>query len=367
MLAAEVSAPRRAWTVPTATASGDQVAEALSQSDIDSLLAMAADRPASIFEPSEGDHAHVATTTGRREAGRNRYVRKMDFARPSKFNKDQLRTLQMLHEAFCRRASTVLSGNVRSLVEVSVTGAEQIPYGDFVSSLPVPTFTSVLEVAPLGTNAMASIDLPLLFAMIDRMLGGPGTSVSRVRELTEIEVGLGSNLMERLLEELSGAWSELVPVDFRLRGIEMNAQFAQIVPASEPSVLIIMELSIGTATGSLSICLPYRSIEAVVGDLAAHRYFSTGANAPEHRAAVMSSLQSVTMPVRAEIGATRVPVETVLGLQPGDVVPLGQRVDDGVRLVIGSTRAFSAVPGRDGNRVAVRIVDRIDGTSEGAR
>jgi flagellar motor switch protein FliM len=62
-----------------------------------------------------------------------------------------------------------------------------------------------------------------------------------------------------------------------------------------------------------------------------------------------------------------VPVETVLGLQPGDVVPLGQRVDDGVRLVIGSTRAFSAVPGRDGNRVAVRIVDRIDGTSEGAR
>jgi flagellar motor switch protein FliM len=342
------------------------VAEALSQSDIDSLLAMAAEHPAAGAGAPATDSPAPATAAGpTRESGRLRYVRKMDFARPSKFNKDQLRTLQMLHEAFCRRASTLLSGNVRSLVEVSVTGAEQIPYGDFVSSLPVPTFTSVLEVAPLGTNAMASIDLPLLFAMIDRMLGGPGTSVSRVRELTEIESGLASNLMERLLDELSGAWGDLVPVEFRLRGIEMNAQFAQIVPASEPSVLIIMELSIGTATGSLSICLPYRSIEAVVGDLAAHRYFSSGGDRPEHRAALVSSLQGVTMPVRAEIGATKVPVETVLGLQPGDVVPLGRRIEDGVRLVVGSTRAYNALPGRDGNRVAVRIVDRIDSAGGG--
>lgn len=292
---------------------------------------------------------------------RNRHVRTMDFARPSKFNKDQLRTLQMLHEGFCRRASTYLSGSVRSLVEVTVTGAEQIPYSDFVSSLPVPTFTSVLEVAPLGTNAMASVDLPLLFAMIDRMLGGPGTNAGRVRELTEIEAGLASGLMERLLVELSGAWGDLVPVEFRLRGIEMNAQFAQIVPASEPSVLIVMELSIGTATGSLSICLPYRSIEPVVGQLAAHRYFAHGENRPADRASLVSSLQQVPMPVRAEIGVTKVPVETVLGLQPGDVIPLGRRLDDGVRLVVGSTHAYRALPGRDGNRVAVRIVDRIDG------
>lgn len=350
---------------------GRDVAEALSQSDIDSLLAMAAEHPAASADAAGGAAPAAAPVAAapaapRTPQQRHRYVRKMDFARPSKFNKDQLRTLQMLHESFCRRASTFLSGSVRSLVEVSVTGAEQIPYGDFVSSLPVPTFTSVLEVSPLGTNAMASIDLPLLFAMIDRMLGGPGTNVNRVRELTEIEAGLASNLMERLLDELTGAWSELVPVEFRLRGIEMNAQFAQIVPASEPSVLIIMELSIGTATGSLSICLPYRSIESVVNDLAAHRYFATGEDQPDQRASLLANLQQVTMPVRAEIGATRVPVETVLGLQPGDVVPLGRRVDDGVRLVVGSTRAYRAVPGSDGNRVAVRIVERVDSRGLGA-
>ena len=349
------------------------MAEALSQSDIDSLLAMAAEHPAAAGDGGAGTitgagaqlaHASSPAASGATARGgthRSRYVRKMDFARPSKFNKDQLRTLQMLHEAFCRRASTYLSGTVRSLVEVSVTGAEQIPYGDFVSSLPVPTFTSVLEVAPLGTNAMASIDLPLVFAMLDRMLGGPGTNVSRVRELTEIESGLASNLMERLLDELSAAWGDLVPVEFRLRGIEMNAQFAQIVPASEPSVLIIMELSIGTATGTLSICLPYRSIEAVVGDLAAHRYFSTGEDRPDHRASLLASLQRVSMPVRAEIGATKVPVETVLepaarGRGPARAPRRGRASASSSARPARTARSRAATA----TRVAVRIVDRID-------
>lgn len=327
------------------------MSEGLSQNDIDALLAAAAEVPAT------AGGTPVLAPDGRGK----RHVRKMDFARPSKFNKDQLRTLQMLHEAFCRRASTYLSGTVRSLAEVVVTGAEQIPYGDFVSSLPVPTFTSVLEIAPLGTNAMASVDLPLIFGMLDRMLGGPGGAVTKVRELTEIEMTLASGLMERLLDELSAAWQDLVQVEFRLRGIEMNAQFAQIAAASEPSVLITLELSIGTAAGTMSVCLPWRSIERVVGDLTAHRYFATGeAESAESQQRLLDGLRGVTMPVRAVVGATTVPVDTVLALKPGDVLSLGRRVEDGMRLVVGSTKTYRAYPGRDGRYVAVRVGERVD-------
>jgi flagellar motor switch protein FliM len=326
------------------------VSEGLSQSDIDALLAAAAEVPA----PAGGSAVPAPAR------GQKRHVRKMDFARPSKFNKDQLRTLHMLHEAFCRRASTYLSGTVRSLVEVTVTGAEQIPYGDFVSSLPVPTFTTVLEIAPLGTNAMASLDLPLVFGMLDRMLGGPGGAVTKVRELTEIEMTLASGLMDRLLAELSAAWQDLVQVDFRLRGIEMNAQFAQIAAASEPSVLVTLEISIGSASGTMSVCLPWRSIERVVGDLTAHRYFAAGeGDSMENQLRIVDGLRGVTMPVRAVVGETMVPVETVLNLQPGDVVPLGRRIDEGMRLVVGNTQTYRAFPGRDGRHVAVRVGEQL--------
>lgn len=327
------------------------VADSLTPSDIEAALAAVAP-PA----PANGGPALEITEV----RSRQRTIRKMDFARPSKFNKDQLRTLQMLHDAFCRRASTYLSGTIRSLVEINVVSSEQVPYGDYVATLPVPTFAAVLDVHPLETNAMAAIDLPLLFPMLDRMLGGPGAASERVRELTEIEQSLAESLMHRLLEELSESWNDLVPVEFRLRGIEMNAQFAQIVPAPEPSVLIVMEMSIGTANGKLSICVPYRSIERVVDQLSAHRYFSSGGRDENAASQLTSSLQHVSMPVRAEIGPRRMAIDDVLAMKPGDIIPLGRRVADGVDVIVGTTRAYRATPGQGEGRVAIQIIERLD-------
>ncbi len=323
------------------------MAETLSQSDIDALLAAA------------GGGVQSGAPGGAGSA-MPRHVRRMDFKRPSKFNKDQLRTIQMLHEAFCRRASTYMSSVVRSLVEVSVTGAEQIPFGDYARTLPVPTFASVLEISPLGTTAMASMDMPLVFSILDRMLGGPGTMTARVRELTEIERGLSSTMMERLLKELSDAWSDLVPVDFNLRSIEMNAQFAQIASASEPCVLIDMVISIGPAEGKLQFCLPYRAIDKIVNDLTAHKYFAIGDEKEDSRDSLIDGMRQVRAPIKAEIGRVRVPVEVVLALKPGSVVPLGRRVGDGITLSVGNTPAYDAIPGRDGKHIAVRVVGPID-------
>ncbi len=290
-----------------------------------------------------------------------RQVRTVDFSRPSKFTKDQLRTLQMLHEGFCRGASTYLSATVRSLADVTVTGAEQILYGEYVATLPVPSFSTVLELSPLGTAAMASIEMPLLFAMLDRMLGGPGPGSQRVRELTAIEQQLASSLTSRLLQELSVAWAELVPVEFKLRSVEMNAQFAQIAAVSEPSVLVTFNLSIGSASGDMQVCIPYRSIEQVVGNLTPHRYFASDEDAARvSRAEIMTELRSVTLPVRAVVGAQRLPISAVQSLKAGDVVPLGRRVSDGVSVMVGSTHAYRAAPGRDGRNIAVRVVERLE-------
>ena len=65
-------------------------------------------------------------------------VQNVDFRRQSKFNRDQLRTLEMLHETFSRLGGTYLSGALRSVAEISVLSAEQVTYGEFISSLPVP-------------------------------------------------------------------------------------------------------------------------------------------------------------------------------------------------------------------------------------
>ena len=73
--------------------------DTLSQAEIDALLAAVA------ADPKDAD----ATSA----PARAKRIQNMDFRRPSKFNKDQLRTLEMLHDTFSRLGGTYLSGALR--------------------------------------------------------------------------------------------------------------------------------------------------------------------------------------------------------------------------------------------------------------
>ncbi|MFS8665804.1 MAG: hypothetical protein LOD84_09055, partial [Limnochordales bacterium] len=52
-------------------------------------------------------------------------VKRYDFRRPDKFSKDQLRTLQIIHESFARGMATHLSGYMRTMVEGEVLSVSQ--------------------------------------------------------------------------------------------------------------------------------------------------------------------------------------------------------------------------------------------------
>jgi flagellar motor switch protein FliM len=323
--------------------------DTLSQAEIDALLAAVA---------SEPNMATANVPSGVR-------IQNMDFRRPSKFNKDQLRTLEMLHDTFARLGATYLSGALRAVADISVLGAEQVTYGEFISSLPVPAFTNILELEPLESNAILALDLPLIFSMIDRLLGGTGQGAGRLRELTDIELSLSRTIINRLLAELSTSWSELVGVDFHLRHTEMNPQFAQIAPPTELSVLLSFQIRVGDSTGVMTLCLPWRSIETVAPSLTANSYFSgqrTGAASLD----LLPPLEHVLIGVRAEVGAVDLTIDEVLSLAEGDVIRLGVPIDEGFTLYAGDTPTYKVMPGSHRRQLAVQVHDRVARIEEAA-
>src|SRR5690625_1818578 len=165
-------------------------------------------------------------------------VKRYDFRRPDKFSKDQLRTLQIIHESFARGLATYLSGYVRTIVEGEVVSVTQATYDEFVRSLTNPTLLGVFSVSPLEGSAIIEIPPDLTFVIIDRLLGGPGTIPTRIRELTEIEQTVMRRVLEQLLGSLGDAWSNLVDLEPRLERVEMNPQFEQVLPPHDMLIVI---------------------------------------------------------------------------------------------------------------------------------
>jgi len=235
--------------------------EVLSQDEINQLLtAINASKPESedIRPPAD-----------------KRKIKIYDFKRPDKFSREQIRTISMIHDVFARLSTTYLTAQLRSIAYVHVASVDQLTYEEFIRSIPTPTTLAIINMDPLKGNAILEIDPCITFSIIDRLLGGPGEGTKFQHELTDIEASLMEGVIVRLLGNLREAWTQVIDLRPRLGQIDTNPQFAQIVPPTDMVVLVTMEAKVGEVEGMINFCIPYLTVEPIIGKLSTQLWFST--------------------------------------------------------------------------------------------
>jgi flagellar motor switch protein FliM len=289
-----------------------------------------------------------------------------DFRRPDKFSKDQLRTLQMMHETFARLTTTSLSAQLRAMVSVHVSSVDQLTYDEFVRSIPNPTTLAIVNMDPLKGSAILEIDPSITFTIIDRLFGGKGEPLKISRELTDIEMAVMEGIIVRILGNLRESWSNVIDLRPRLGNIETNPQFAQIVPPNDMVVLITFETKVAEAEGMLNLCIPYITIEPIIGKLSAQYWYSSvkRGQTMEYASLIKDRLSIVYLPVICEIGTSEITLRDLLNLQKGDVIKLNTRISEDFILKVGNRKKFKCRPGTLGKRIAVQIGEKLEEVPE---
>ena len=290
-------------------------------------------------------------------------VKIYDFKRPDKFSKDQIRTVQMMHETFARLTTTALSAKLRALVEVHVTSVDQLTYEEFIRSIPNPTTLALVNMDPLKGSSILEIDPAITFTIIDRLFGGAGEHYKVSRELTDIELSVIEAVVVNILSNLRESWSTVIDLRPRLGSIETNPQFAQIVPPNEMVMLITLETKIADSEGMINLCVPYITIEPIIQKLSAQYWFSSirKGESEANQKVIQGRLENVFVGVSVEIGSVDFTFADVMNLKQHDVVKLNETTlrDDFV-LKVGGRPKFLCRPGRVGSHVAVQLGESVD-------
>lgn len=283
-----------------------------------------------------------------------------DFRRPDKFSKDQLRTLQMLHETFARMAGSSLSAYLRTPITMDLISIEQVPYEEYLRSISQSVFT-VMSLAPLSGQAVLEIEFGLIFTMIDRMLGGPGRAISR-NVLTDIERPLVRQTIERMFSTFKLAWEGVVVVNPSIEGMETSAQFVQIAPPSDIVVTILFEVKIGNQRGAMSLCIPYLVLKPVTAKLSAQKWFASAARrqTTTARRLLTSQVQHSLVECAVRLGGARVSVRDFLDLHPGDVLRLDQQTEKDLVLLVGDVPKFEGKPALQGKKLVFSVSNPIE-------
>lgn len=327
------------------------MSDVLSQNEIDELL--------SALSSGEVDVTEIE------EEKKEKKVKKYDFRRPDKFGKDQLRTLEIIHENFSRLLNNFLSGYLRTYIEVDVLSTQGMTYSEFSNSVSNPAILGIVKFSPLDGQIIIDIAVDVAFAMIERVLGGAGKTglLKEARALTEIEMVLLKNIMNKFINLLKEPWGNIIELKPKLENIETNSQFAQIVSPSESIALITFNLKIGEVEGMVNIAIPHYVIEPILPNLTSKLWFQSNLKkqlTDEERVALHTRIEKANLEVKTIIGRSSLMVEEFLSLQIGDVVILNSKVTDELEVYVDQELKYYGQPGVKNNRMSVRITRQVE-------
>ena len=292
---------------------------------------------------------------------KEKQVKNYDFARPSKFSKDHLRTLEIIFENYGRLLSTNLPAYLRKNVQVEVVNAEANTYSEFANALSNPVILGVVNFAPLEGNIIIELSANLGFTIVDRMLGGGGAPLERNRDFTEIELIILERVLEVCTNLLVDPWESVVSIEPRLERIETNSQFAQFISPGEMTAIITMSVKIGSVAGLMNICIPYSCVEPVIDKLNTKYWYSSmkESDSGAYQEVIEDIIDYAKIPVKAMLGRSTISVNDYINIQIGDIIKLDTKVNDELEVYVGNIKKFTALPGATSDSYAVRVTSVI--------
>jgi flagellar motor switch protein FliM len=280
-----------------------------------------------------------------------------DFRRPSKLSREHVRSLQIAYETFARQFTTILTSTLRVISQVELVSVTQMTYGDYVESLPSPTFMVLTTLEPLAGVSILQIPQETAMLCIDRLLGGPGKDEQPDRALTEIETELMRVLSQRVVHELRYAFEGLVQLNPNVIGLEPNPQFAQVATTSDVFVVASFEMHAGGQEGAATLAMPFPSVFPVLEAQLASKRIDKKDVAIRSARKMHDRMADVPLEVAVQFQPVTLTPNQILGLGVGDVLPLGQPTSFPLQVRAGDITFAYAVPGSKGKSLACLIVE----------
>lgn len=322
--------------------------EILSQSEIDALL--------SAISSGEMDAEEL------KKEEEEQKVRVYDFKRALRFSKDQIRSISRIHENYARLLTTFYSGQLRTYVNISVASVDQIPYEEFIRSIPKMTILNVYSVEPLEGRILMEVNPNIAYTMMDRLLGGKGNSEVKAEDLTEIETTIMSQMFEKAIINLEEAWATIIDIEPILEEFEVNPQFLQMVSPNETVVVVSFNTQIGDVSGMINICIPHIVLEPIIPKLSVHYWMETTTKErdPEKYELLSEHIRKVNVDAKALLGKSTITVHELLQLKQNDIISLDQKIDEPLTVAINDEPKMKAQVGMVNKRVAVQVLENLE-------
>lgn len=280
-----------------------------------------------------------------------------DLTTQERIIRGRMPTLDIINQRFSRLFRNSLSSSVRKALDISTVSTDTVKFGEFVKSLPVPASLHIFKIEPLRGFALLVAESKLVFALVDTFFGGTGEAKMKIegRDFTIIEQRMIKKVVLMVLEDMEAAWKPVHNVTMSFVRSEVNPQFAAIVPPTDVVVVVMFEVELDQISGTLTICLPYSTIEPIIGKLRAGFQSDQLEVDQAWIKRLKERLKEASVEVVVEMGQTTLTGGEILKINIGDVIALDTDTDDEMMVFVEGIPKFKGKPGVIKGNKALKI------------
>jgi flagellar motor switch protein FliM len=311
----------------------------------------------------DGGEVFVLTARGLRESRKASDIRSHDFRQSGFLAPSELRRIRQRHEQFIRSLAARLAIFLRlefslQLAKIVITG-----YQKFTESLPSPTHITLFKTEPLKGVGLLVIPPKLGLAIVDRMLGGPGSAPEQARDLTEIEIALIDQVAGLVIGEWCNHWPEMRGLNASLLGHENNSHFLQTSTPETAMMILTLTGGVAEQAESLQMVFPYATVEPLMRMLSPALPDSEGAPARMAKPKWNPEFNEVKVPVVAEWQGLKLSAGDITRLKVGDLLALDPACAAQVHILLNQIPKFTGRPGTSLGKWAVQLTGSINNQS----
>jgi flagellar motor switch protein FliM len=282
-------------------------------------------------------------------------IRPYNLATQERIVRGRMPTLEIINDRFSRLLRISLFNFMRKNPEISVSPVRVMKYSEFIRNLVVPTNLNVVSMKPLRGSTLFIFEPTLVFTVVDSLFGGNGRIPTRVegREFTATEQRIIQKMLGVVMADYAKAWEPVHAVTFEHVRSEMQTQFANIATPSEVVVTMSFKIELGFGAGSLHVCMPYATLEPIRDIL-----YSTVQGdhfEPDRRwlRMLQKQVQIAEVELVAQLAAIDVPIQRVLSLKEGDILPFD--MPSAVEASVDGVPLFECSYGTANGQYALRV------------
>jgi len=279
----------------------------------------------------------------------------VDFSRPARFKPEVRHRIAAALRTFGEGLALKLETDLKSEVAVAVGELAEHTWASARAQLPADSLAVAVHQEGDAPSLMLNVELPLLLAALECLLGGQPGDAPAQRSLSEVDWTLSRGLLDTVVGELSPTWADLGGTALARGELDLEGDAGLAYPVAESTLLIAIEVQLveRSAASTMALLIPWPSARAIAHSIGgAHAAPQTPEQGAER---LRRGLNGAPVLLRAEVGSVEMAAERMIELAPGSVLALQQRAEDGVLLFAEGVSVGRGRPGRSGARRAIKL------------